>query len=122
MALSKRKRARSISNGARRSKDACAFAGASMEARPLPYPGTVASAHVSSKAWGANWRAAQTYSSSRAALFARSMPRFIQHRAGDHSVTAGGGHQRTLQGRGVLIVEDEAMVAMLLEDLLQELG
>jgi CheY-like chemotaxis protein len=27
-----------------------------------------------------------------------------------------------LQGRGVLIVEDEAMVAMLLEDLLHELG
>jgi len=37
-------------------------------------------------------------------------------------VTTGGEHQPTLEGRGVLIVEDEAMVAMLLEDLLQELG
>jgi CheY-like chemotaxis protein len=37
-------------------------------------------------------------------------------------VTTGGEHQPTLPGRGVLIVEDEAMVAMLLEDLLQELG
>ena len=33
-----------------------------------------------------------------------------------------GAHHITLQGRGVLIVEDEAMVAMLLEDLLHELG
>jgi CheY-like chemotaxis protein len=37
-------------------------------------------------------------------------------------VTSGGENQTTLQGRCVLIVEDEAIVAMLLEDLLQEFG
>jgi CheY-like chemotaxis protein len=37
-------------------------------------------------------------------------------------VTSGGENQTTLQGRRVLIVEDEAIVAMLLEDLLQEFG
>ena len=37
-------------------------------------------------------------------------------------MTSGGENQTTLQGRCVLIVEDEAIVAMLLEDLLQEFG
>ena len=52
--------ARSMSSGVCQSKDGCTFAGASMAARPLPSPGTAASARVSSKAWGANWRAART--------------------------------------------------------------
>ena len=38
MALSKRKWARLISSGARRSEDDCAFAGANLAARPLPFP------------------------------------------------------------------------------------
>ena len=50
------------------------------------------------------------------------MPRFIQPQAGDRGVVSGVKHRLTLQGLGVLIVEDEAMVAMLLEDLLHELG
>jgi CheY-like chemotaxis protein len=50
------------------------------------------------------------------------MPRFIQPQAGDRGVVSGVEHRLTLQGLGVLIVEDEAMVAMLLEDLLHELG
>ena len=50
------------------------------------------------------------------------MPRFFQPRTGDRGVASGVEHRLTLQGCGVLIVEDEAMVAMLLEDLLQELG
>jgi CheY-like chemotaxis protein len=37
-------------------------------------------------------------------------------------VASDGEHQTALQGCGVLIVEDEAMVAMLLEELLRELG
>ena len=50
------------------------------------------------------------------------MPRFIQPQASDRGVVSGVEHRRALQGFGVLIVEDEAMVAMLLEDLLHELG
>jgi CheY-like chemotaxis protein len=50
------------------------------------------------------------------------MPRFIQPQAGDRGVVSGVEHRLTLQGCGVLVVEDEAMVAMLLEDLLHELG
>ena len=50
------------------------------------------------------------------------MPQFFQPRTGDRGVASGVEHRLTLQGCGVLIVEDEAMVAMLLEDLLQELG
>jgi CheY-like chemotaxis protein len=50
------------------------------------------------------------------------MPRFIQPQAGDRGVVSGVEHRLTSQGLGVLIVEDEAMVAMLLEDLLHELG
>ena len=42
------------------------------------------------------------------------MPRFIQPQAGDRGVASGVEHRLTLQGCGVLIVEDEAMVAMLL--------
>ena len=45
----------------------------------------------------------------------------MQSRTRDPSVASKGEHQ-SLRGRGVLLVEDEAMVAMLLEDLLQELG
>jgi CheY-like chemotaxis protein len=37
-------------------------------------------------------------------------------------VASEGEHHTTLQGCGVLVVEDEAMVAMLLEELLLELG
>src|ERR1700730_15970878 len=50
------------------------------------------------------------------------MPRFIQPQGGRRGVVSGVEHRLTLQGLGVLIVEDEAMVAMLLEDLLHELG
>jgi CheY-like chemotaxis protein len=50
------------------------------------------------------------------------MPRFIQPQAGDRGVVSGVENRLTLQGFGVLIVEDEALVAMLLEDLLHELG
>ena len=50
------------------------------------------------------------------------MPRFIQPQAGDRGVVSGVEHRLTFQGCGVLVVEDEAMVAMLLEDLLHELG
>jgi len=46
MALSKRKWARFISSGARRSEDDCAFAGANLAARPLPFPGTAASVYA----------------------------------------------------------------------------
>ncbi|HEY8005344.1 MAG TPA: response regulator [Methylocella sp.] len=35
---------------------------------------------------------------------------------------SGGEHNLPLQGRGILLVEDEAMVAMLLEDMLNQLG
>ena len=49
-------------------------------------------------------------------------PRFIQPQAGDRGVVSGVENRLTLQGFGVLIVEDEALVAMLLEDLLHELG
>lgn len=37
-------------------------------------------------------------------------------------MNSGDGKHSALEGRAVLIVEDEAMVAMMLEDLLQELG
>lgn len=50
------------------------------------------------------------------------MPRLIQRRAGHRSVDSGGEHNLPLQGRGILLVEDEAMVAMLLEDMLNQLG
>jgi CheY-like chemotaxis protein len=50
------------------------------------------------------------------------MPRSPQPRTGDRSVASGDEHHQALQGRGVLIVEDEAIVAMLLEDMVQELG
>jgi CheY-like chemotaxis protein len=50
------------------------------------------------------------------------MPRLIQHQAGYHSVASGCEHQLPLQGRGILLVEDEAIVSMLLEDMLNELG
>jgi hypothetical protein len=50
------------------------------------------------------------------------MPRFIQPRTDDRGVASGVEHRLTLRGCGVLIVEDEAMVAMLLENLLQELA
>jgi CheY-like chemotaxis protein len=50
------------------------------------------------------------------------MPRFIRPRAGHRSVAKGGEHQPPLQGRGILLVEDESIVAMLLEDMLHELG
>jgi CheY-like chemotaxis protein len=50
------------------------------------------------------------------------MLRFIQSQAGDFAVASGVERRFPLQGCSILIVEDEAMVAMVLEDLLQELG
>lgn len=50
------------------------------------------------------------------------MLRFIYQRAGDRSVTNEDEHYHALQGLGILLVEDESMVAMLLEDLLCEMG
>jgi hypothetical protein len=50
------------------------------------------------------------------------MPRFIRPLAGDPRVASGAWHHSTLQGRDVYIVEDEALIAMLLDDLLQVFG